>query len=52
MGGELEKTTLQQKTNNKLEGKSKKNKLKPIVTDENQSPNKKKCIQISFKNSQ
>ena len=49
MGGELEKTTLQQKTNNKLEGKSKKNKLKPIVTDENQSPNKKNASKSALK---
>ena len=45
MGGELEKTTLQQKTSNKLEGKSPnknhKNKLQPIITDANLSPTKK-----------
>jgi len=47
MGGELEKTTLQQKTSSKLEGKSPnknhKNKLQPITTDANLSPNKKKA---------
>ena len=45
MGGELEKTTLQQKTRSKLEGKSPnknhKNKLQPITTDANLSPSKK-----------
>ena len=52
MGGDLEKSTLQQKTANKLDGKSPnknhKNKLQSMVTDENHSPNKKKCDKISY----
>ena len=49
MGGELEKSTLQQKTNKKLDGKSKKNKLEPMATDENISPNKKKASKSAIK---
>ena len=44
MGGELEKSTLQQKTSHKLDGKQNKNhknKLQPMATEENHSPNKK-----------
>ena len=49
MGGALEKSTLQQKTNKKLDGKSKKNKLEPMATDENISPNKKKASKSAIK---
>ena len=53
MGGELEKSTLQQKTSNKLDGKSPnknhKNKLQTITNDENHSPNKKNASKSAIK---
>ena len=53
MGGELEKSTMQQKTANKLDGKSPnknhKNKLQSMVTDENHSPNKKNGTKSAVK---
>ena len=54
MGGELEKSTMQQKTANKLDNKSPnknhKNKLQSMVTDENHSPNKKNATKSAIKN--
>ena len=53
MGGELEKSTMQQKTANKLDNKSPnknhKNKLQSMVTDENHSPNKKNATKSAIK---
>ena len=53
MGGELEKSTMQQKTANKLDNKSPnknhKNKLQSMVTDENHSPNKKNVTKSAIK---
>ena len=53
MGGELEKSTLQQTTSNKLDGKSPnknhKNKLQTITNDENHSPNKKNASKSAIK---
>ena len=53
MGGELEKSTLQQKTAHKLDGispnKNHKNKLQSMVTDENHSPNKKNATKSAIK---
>ena len=53
MGGELEKSTMQQKTAHKLDGispnKNHKNKLQSMVTDENHSPNKKNATKSAIK---
>ena len=53
MGGELEKTTMHQKTSSKLDGKTgnrnNKSKLNAIATDENHSPNKNKLTKTALK---
>ncbi len=53
MGGELEKSTLHQKTSSKLDGKAGKRNsksiLKAITTDENHSPNKNKLTKTALK---
>ena len=53
MGGELEKTTIDQKSTTKLAiktaNKNHKAKLQPIVTDENHSPNKKINVKTGLK---